>query len=975
MSLPPDASTDHLHDDRHDDRHDQDIVAIAGADAPGQRDPGAEAMLRRIAGRLLGELPEAVLIGRFRILGTLGEGGMGVVYAAEDAQLGREVAIKSIRGDRLRAHPGERARLLREARALAKLSHPNVVQVHEVGEADAQVFIVMELVRGTTVKKWIDAGPRSLAAILACFIEAGRGLDAAHRVGIVHRDFKPSNVLVGADGRVRIADFGLARGDPAPADATFSTRRPGDRIVASAEVTAAGAGTPAYMSPEQILGVQCDARSDQFSFCVALYEAAFGRRPFAPGDLDARLRDPSASGRQVLGGGSGPGWLRKVLTRGLALRPEDRFASMAVLLAQLEATPRRRRHLMWAATFGLAFAGAVTAGSALMSASTPVLCPRADDRMDELWGEAERVAIGRGFAATKLSYATTAANRVSVVLDTYGEAWLAAQRGACVAAQVHSDRSTLLFEQSTRCLDRARRSLARLIEALIIANPAMVAGAEGLVAALPDPSSCVELDLNRHFAALGEEGSEAEELEALLDRARILEGSRQGREAAAALAEIVDRSQRHNDVSREAEALLLLGQTRSQVLRDPAGALNVLHSAYDRASSARRDDLIWAVWSELAQIAGHELDDRVGARIYLEHARSAHQGREGAATSTTLLALESLLLADEGREVEALRLRREVLERLKARLPQDHIEVLRARDELATAAAVAGDFVAARREHQDLWTETSALLGAEHPLTAHVEMNLGFDHLDLGDGAGARRHLLHARAALEATYGPDNPWVAGADLRLAQIDGAEGAYSQAIARAHTALTIFTENFPRTHCDRATTLEVLSGLFLATRRHADQLEVSRELLAIHDEAGKRLAIDLAGVLTNIGESLCDMGRCDEALPYFSRLMTLYLNEPPDEPALMAFPYFGFGRVHRARGNLALALPFLEDAFEIFLAHRLDRAGNHENLAAAARSLADTLAALRQEPQRVRTLRRLASRLDAEALIASAEAAAP
>ena len=341
----------------------------APADSDGRgssRDPDAEAMLRRIAGRLLGERPEAVRIGRFRVLETLGEGGMGVVYAAEDAKLDRRVAIKTIRGDILRGQPGERARLLREARALARLSHPNVVQVYEVGETASGVFVVMELVRGTTLREWLEA-PRPLDAILGCFLEAGRGLDAAHRAGIVHRDFKPSNALVGADGRVRIVDFGLARPDCTPEDATSPPVTREDRRGERTLPAGAQGGTPAYMSPEQILGVSCDARSDQFSFCVALYEALYRKLPFAPGELAARLRDPDLHAARELPAGPAPRWLREVLTRGLAVRPEDRYPSMTALLATLEGTPRRRRRAFGAAVGALVVAGAVTTGVALTS--------------------------------------------------------------------------------------------------------------------------------------------------------------------------------------------------------------------------------------------------------------------------------------------------------------------------------------------------------------------------------------------------------------------------------------------------------------------------------------------------------------------------------------------------------------------------------------------------------------------------------
>ena len=554
----------------------------------------------------------------------------------------------------------------------------------------------------------------------------------------------------------------------------------------------------------------------------------------------------------------------------------------------------------------------------------------------------------------------TASTRTVAALDEYRDTWVSAQDEACSATRIRGERSADLLDQSTRCLALAHRSLGSLIEVLVVATPAVVGEAESLVAALPRPAACIDLE------ALGQSSSGAQpanpELARLLDRARILARTRQGQEAATILSEVIARSQELHDVGREAEALLLLGRTRSRLLRAPESAQEALHVAYDRAKVAKRDDLVWEIWSELAQVAGHELDDPAGARIYFEHARTVHGMSGDPDADTILLGLESLLLAGEGRHDEAVRLRREVVERTRARLKPEHIEVLRARDELATALAVAGDAEAARSQHHALWTETSALLGADHPFVAHVEMNLGLDDFDLEDHEAARRRLTHARAALAVTHGASNPWLATADLRLAQIEGAAGTYVQAIARARTALAIFSEHFPRAHHDRVTALEVLSGLFLATDRFAEQLEVSLELLAVGDSSEGHVEIDLAGVLTNVGESLCDLKRCGEALPYFNRLMLLYEREPPDEPALRAFPSFGVARVHMAAGDYAAALPFLERAFEILQAHPLDRPGSRENLADVTRTLAEALAGLHRTPQRVRTLRRLVAEIN-------------
>ncbi len=321
-----------------------------------------------------------LLIGRYRLGRLLGAGGMGMVYEAVDPELARRVAIKLL-------HPGTggdiettRRRMLREARAMAQLAHPNVVAVHDVGRFGAQVFVAMELVEGTTLTRWLQAQVRSRRELLATFVQAGRGLEAAHAVGLVHRDFKPDNVLVGADGRVRVTDFGLARPtltwpDEAQASSVVAARAAG--LGATLEghehstVHGAVVGTPAYMAPEQWRGEPADARSDQFSFCVALYEACFGVRPFAGDGLYA-LAEQVLRGNMVPPPRAAPTWLRAAIVRGLQPDPDARHPSMQVLLAALERDRKRALRIVGVAA---AMAASVAATVAVLAWTTAVTSP------------------------------------------------------------------------------------------------------------------------------------------------------------------------------------------------------------------------------------------------------------------------------------------------------------------------------------------------------------------------------------------------------------------------------------------------------------------------------------------------------------------------------------------------------------------------------------------------------------------------
>ncbi|MCY1062229.1 serine/threonine-protein kinase [Nannocystis sp. SCPEA4] len=309
-------------------------------------------------------------IGRFTVLRQIGAGGMSVVYAAYDERLDRRIAVKLLRSGET---ADNQARLLREAQAMARLSHPNVVAVHEVGAWEQQVYVAMEFVRGSNLREWLQAVPRDIREIREVFVAAGRGLAAAHHAGLVHRDFKPANVLVGDDGRVRVGDFGLVRhagdepgldGPPAsvpvpPASIVQAVARGG----LSTTLTETGAilGTPAYMSPEQHLGRPVDARSDQFSFCVALYEALYGAPPFAGRDLLELARRVLAGAISPVPEDSKvPAWLRRAVVRGLAVDPAARWPSIDDLLDELERDPERAFKIRrTAALVGLAVVGVV----------------------------------------------------------------------------------------------------------------------------------------------------------------------------------------------------------------------------------------------------------------------------------------------------------------------------------------------------------------------------------------------------------------------------------------------------------------------------------------------------------------------------------------------------------------------------------------------------------------------------------------
>jgi len=406
-------------------------------------------------------------LGRFVLLDRLGQGGMGVVYSAFDNELERRVAIKLIRSpvpdDR------EQRRLLREAKAMAKLAHPNVVPVFDAGAVGEDVFIAMEYVKGQTLREWVRDGAGDWRTIVTAYAAAAAGLAAAHEARLVHRDFKPDNVLVGEDRRPRVLDFGVARPlSDAPdagkvrlpaATSTIPHDTPLDKLTGSGAVL----GTPGYMAPEQFEALPTDHRTDQFAFCVSLYEALYGQRPFAGstfGAIYVSVREgavqPAPTGTRV------PSWLREVILRGLSVSPNERWPSMEALREQLLRDPARTRRRWLLVGLGITLVGAAVWGGSQLGGEAPTPCRDAAHQLEEVWNAQQRRAV----AALPGSGAEVAAT-----LDAYAQAWVSGHTDACEATHIRGEQSTEMMDLRMRCLTRRKRELSVLVENLRSGDP------------------------------------------------------------------------------------------------------------------------------------------------------------------------------------------------------------------------------------------------------------------------------------------------------------------------------------------------------------------------------------------------------------------------------------------------------------------------------------------------------------------------
>lgn len=467
-----------------------EIETALGRAAPLVDRVEADHVLARVLEGVLDDPVEPVRAGRYAILEPLGTGGLGTVYAAYDSELDRRVAIKLVRAEaaaRCGRHELQQ-RLRREAQALAQLNHPNVVAIHDVGLFRDQVFIAMELVEGQTLQEWLREAPRTWQEIRDVFVRAGRGLAAVHGAGLVQRDFKPQNVIVGNDLCVKLLDFGLARvggSRVAPAHADLT----GQRSLLDTAVTRADhvVGTPRYMAPEQWKGEAPDARVDQFAFCVALYEALFGVPPFA-GDTPAARLGAIRSGRLVdpLDRRRVPSWLRSEIVRGLAPTPHDRHPSMGALIEALLRDHRRRRRSGWGVGVAAGVSAIVTA--LVMWLAQPEITQADRDAIARLAAEARDAAERRHFVYPPLhdpnqptAYARmlelerlegpahqlaaveadTLREQLSEVLMRYAEAYEARPGGAEFAADFYA--AAALFDaDNQRALERSYLTDAQL---------------------------------------------------------------------------------------------------------------------------------------------------------------------------------------------------------------------------------------------------------------------------------------------------------------------------------------------------------------------------------------------------------------------------------------------------------------------------------------------------------------------------------
>jgi tetratricopeptide (TPR) repeat protein/predicted Ser/Thr protein kinase len=897
------------------------------------------------------ELDRGATVGRYVILDRIGKGGMGVVYAAYDPELDRKLALKLLRtstGDR--SADRRRVRMIREAQAMARLSHPNVIVVHDVGSFDGQVFVAMEFIEGGSLAEWIKV-PRPWERVVEVFVLAGRGLAAAHEAGLVHRDFKPDNVMITETGRVVVTDFGLARASGGP-DGSMDSEAfvDGPRKLATT-VTAQGAimGTPAYMAPEQHEGRIVDARSDQFAFAVALYEALYGQRPF-PGDDVASLAYHVGSGniRPPPARTLVPPWVRQVLLRALSVAPEDRYPSITALLADLERDRAIRPR--WSGVLigiGLATAIGVVAGFVLDRESTP--CSGASTRVAAAIGTEPQQAAKDAFLASGLSYAMEQWPAVEAALRDYGETWAASYEKVCEATHLHGEQSAALLDVRMACLSRRLDDAGALVELLGDADPQAIEHALPAVQSLPRVQACETVDDEGRGVPAPTDPTVAGEVESLRPHlARVAAFERTGvfTVGLAAAHELVERADAIEWPPLQAEAYLRLASLQRAAAR------------WDEAERNYKEALTRALRGEADEVAADASVALVGVVARSPARASEAEGWAGVAdallarthaepdTRAELLQRRAELLEATGRRDDALRPRSEAILLLIGAYGDHDIRVADASAGLAKLQHALGESAEARPLLERALEITEYNVGTDHPRTAELMHLLGTVELALHDYAAAQEHFSGALAVREgraaavetietmrslattlaATGHDDAAWeqlVAAVAVAKATGDGAlhaaleldlaraamrHGDWSLASQEARRARRAIAELPAATPSQLAEVDAWLARALLELGRLDDARTRARKAVAVLEEDAAGHALPLGEALTVLGEAALAEGDATGAIGPLERAIPLLAHD--DDAEVAAFEWALTSA--RARFGLARALVSTGDA---------------------------------------------------------------
>ncbi|MEM9463559.1 MAG: serine/threonine-protein kinase [Myxococcota bacterium] len=919
---------------------------MAALIAPTPQDDRVFAVERARVFEAMFEVPaEPQRLGRYVVLGTLGKGGMGVVFKAFDPELDRQVALKVLHTELDEQHT---LRLRREAQAMARLSHPNVVQVHEVGQAKGQTFVAMELVGGQTLKDWMRQQPRpTWRQCVEVFGQVGAGLAAAHEQGLIHRDFKPGNAIIDDNGRARVLDFGLARqaGDSLNADPdtdpnpdadpdadpvlrSVQQARTDDNQVAPLDVsltkTGTVLGTPAYMPPEQMKGQPADARSDQFSFCIALYEAVYGQRPFEGGNMVGLMISmmngqvkPAPKGSPV------PATLRTMLLRGLAVDPEDRWPSMEALLSELQRllAPRRWRWLGGGLALGLAGLGTTLATPQFLAMQER--CSGAQAQLRGIWDDTRRQNVKDAVLGTELSYALSTWQRIEPQLDDYADAWADKHTEVCEATTVRHEQTEDAMTLRRGCLHERRTALRATVKVLAEAevDTKTVENAVELVASLPDLMRCDDverLEQQRQRMPPPEDPQVAEGVQEQREQLADIKAMHEAGRYAEALKQV-------QPVVEQAEALDY-GPLRAEA-KYRHGRLLKSDGQYAEAEQEYKQAHTLALEHEHDQV---ELDAVQSLTYVVGDSLARHN--DGLTWGQTALALakrsdDDLELASSlnnlgtvfdrlGEYEQAKQHYKRSLRIFQKALGPDHPKVAISLGNLGAVFGSLGEHKQAKRHHQRALRIEEKALGPDHPHVADSLNSLGGVFFRLGEHEQAKQHFERALRIREKALGPDHPYVAYSLNNLGSVFFSQGEYEQAKLHHQRSLQMRKKALGPDHPHVATSLNSLGNVFNSQGEYEQAKQHYQRALQIWEKALDPDHPHVATSLNNLGIVFKRLGEYEQAKLHLQRALRIREKAlGPDHPRV-ATSLDNLGNVFKRLGEYEHTKQHYQRALRIF-----------------------------------------------------------
>ncbi len=866
----------------------REIVGLALGSRPSATDPTIAAPTDERGGPDPEGLLGMTIAARYKVTSLLGRGGMGAVYLARDGKLDRHVAIKVHRAG------ASTDRLQREAIAMAQLAHPNVVNVFEVGTVDTWMYVVMEYVRGATLREWIASAPRRWQDVVALLLDAGTGLAAAHVAGLVHRDFKPDNVLVGSDGRPRVSDFGLARidhsaGEPISPSTTLETPLTLEGTVL---------GTPAYMPPEQLAGDSVDARGDQFAFAVVAWECLYGRRPFDGATLGALTVAIDAQAYQRPARTAVPARIGAVLERALAVAPDLRYRDVPALLTALRraAAPRTTRWLVLAAAVtGVLTVAAFPVRAKIVESRHASACAEQGVEIERMFGPGVRAAIQARFLVTGAPNAQSNFDVLQRVLDRHAHTLADRTTTACTA-RVEPARQTCLAEQSSE--------LASLVSTMSTPDAALVRRAPDAAWAIYDPTPCDDAS----FVPVPP--TRTEDQTAALGRVRAMSHTGTYKEAIPVATQLLDSARAMKDRGLELAVLLELAGLRARVDR-PAVTMAVLQELQTLAETLGRDFEAAVALESLADLQVEERQYADAHRnIALARAKVARLGGTSPVFEAKLLNEEAKALVAEYRFEESEAIQRKALAALTQLLGADH------RNVGASYGTLAQILLAQNKGPESLAAARQALqilqgaLGPDHPTVAGARMTVGQTLIEVGQLDEAKTQLLAADAVFARTFGPKHPIRTGIYGRIGRVERTQNHPDAAIVAFRKALSF-----------------------------VEDLEGARSLEA-------------AGAVSDIAVTLASQGKFTEAATEARRALAIIEKNAPDDGPRLSSALVDLASILRAGEQNAAVIPVAERALAIIAG--LGEATNPSERSAVKFALAGALWEAKGDHARARKL---------------------